>query len=217
MAYVRSKMINGYGPYYYKVESVREGDKVEQRYIAYLGKTPPAGENGPAASPSGDVVPNNETKIEKNDEHKEQEREVKLTPAEQRKRENDEKYLDRSSQDYKAGYEHGIGMHYYNQGEKEKNRTHMTDDQESSEANRQLYDSSRTGNESWRKRDWNEKRGYLDGVEAAQSGKVHPEYGRIKFNGTEHAIDSHGNSYKVYRYGDGTYIFKDDKKTRIPD
>ena len=43
MTYIRSKMINGHGPYYYEVESVREGDKVHQKYVKYLGTTGPTG------------------------------------------------------------------------------------------------------------------------------------------------------------------------------
>ncbi|MDD3962216.1 MAG: hypothetical protein PHT77_10180, partial [Bacteroidales bacterium] len=38
MSYVRSKMINGYGPYYYLVKSERVGGKSRQIHIAYLGK-----------------------------------------------------------------------------------------------------------------------------------------------------------------------------------
>ena len=38
MAFVRSKEIKGH-TYYYLVESVREGDKVRQKHIRYLGKT----------------------------------------------------------------------------------------------------------------------------------------------------------------------------------
>ena len=41
------KMINGHGPYAYLQESVREGDKVISRHVAYLGK----------AGSSGGVVP----------------------------------------------------------------------------------------------------------------------------------------------------------------
>ena len=39
MAYIRWKVINGNGPYAYLVESVRDGDKVESRHLAYLGTT----------------------------------------------------------------------------------------------------------------------------------------------------------------------------------
>jgi hypothetical protein len=41
MSYIRSKMINGYGPYYYEVMSVREGDTVRQVHIRYIGKEAP--------------------------------------------------------------------------------------------------------------------------------------------------------------------------------
>jgi len=57
MSYVRSKMINGYGPYYYEVRSVREGDKVRQIHIRYLGRNP----GGNQTNTSGDhanVAPN---------------------------------------------------------------------------------------------------------------------------------------------------------------
>jgi len=37
-------MINGCGPYYYRVSSERDGEKVRQRYIAYIGKTRPTSE-----------------------------------------------------------------------------------------------------------------------------------------------------------------------------
>jgi hypothetical protein len=37
MTYIRSKMINGYGPYFYEVRSVREGKKVRQEFVRYLG------------------------------------------------------------------------------------------------------------------------------------------------------------------------------------
>lgn len=40
MAYIISKMINGHGPYYYLVKSERDGDKVKQVHIKYLGKDP---------------------------------------------------------------------------------------------------------------------------------------------------------------------------------
>lgn len=40
MTYVRSKNIKGH-TYYYEVRSVREGDKVRQEYVRYLGKTAP--------------------------------------------------------------------------------------------------------------------------------------------------------------------------------
>lgn len=40
MAYIVGKMINGNGPYYYLVESKREGDKVKTIHKKYLGKNP---------------------------------------------------------------------------------------------------------------------------------------------------------------------------------
>ena len=40
MAFIRKKTIKG-NDYYYKVESIREGDKVRQKVIEYLGTTPP--------------------------------------------------------------------------------------------------------------------------------------------------------------------------------
>lgn len=43
MSYIRSKMINGCGPYYYRVESQRVGNRVRQVHIQYLGKTKPSG------------------------------------------------------------------------------------------------------------------------------------------------------------------------------
>ena len=43
MAYVRTKR-RGQRVYYYLVESKREGDKVRQRVIRYLGTKPPAKE-----------------------------------------------------------------------------------------------------------------------------------------------------------------------------
>lgn len=57
VTYIRSKMINGYGPYYYEVRSVREGKKVRQIFVRYVGKSPEgSGALGPAS-----VVPNTET------------------------------------------------------------------------------------------------------------------------------------------------------------
>lgn len=41
MSYYRSKMINGNGPYWYEVESVRHGDTVQQKHIRYIGKNRP--------------------------------------------------------------------------------------------------------------------------------------------------------------------------------
>ena len=38
MSFVRSKMINGCGPYYYEVKSVRKGKKVRQVHIRYIGR-----------------------------------------------------------------------------------------------------------------------------------------------------------------------------------
>ena len=37
MSYIRSRYINGYGPYDYEVRSVREGKKVRQVFVRYLG------------------------------------------------------------------------------------------------------------------------------------------------------------------------------------
>ena len=39
MSFIREKTIKGH-KYYYEVESVREGDKVRQKVIKYLGTTP---------------------------------------------------------------------------------------------------------------------------------------------------------------------------------
>jgi hypothetical protein len=43
MTYIRSKMVNGCGPYYYEVRSVREGKTVRQEYVRYIGTSPDAG------------------------------------------------------------------------------------------------------------------------------------------------------------------------------
>jgi len=51
--YVRSKMINGCGPYYYEVHSVREGKTVRQEYVRYIGTSPETS----APTPSEVVVP----------------------------------------------------------------------------------------------------------------------------------------------------------------
>jgi hypothetical protein len=56
MSYVRSKMINGCGPYYYEVRSVREGKTVRQEYIRYIGTSPDTG----GRSSSESVVPKSE-------------------------------------------------------------------------------------------------------------------------------------------------------------
>jgi hypothetical protein len=53
MNYVRSKMINGCGPYYYEVRSVREGKAVRQEYIRYIGTRRPE-------HSQNDVVPKSE-------------------------------------------------------------------------------------------------------------------------------------------------------------
>jgi hypothetical protein len=42
VAFVRSKVTHGY-TYYYLVESRREGKKVRQKVLKYLGKEPPEG------------------------------------------------------------------------------------------------------------------------------------------------------------------------------
>ena len=47
MTYIRSKMIYGCGPYYYEVESVREGKRVRQIFIRYIGKQPEVGPSHP--------------------------------------------------------------------------------------------------------------------------------------------------------------------------
>ena len=54
MSYVRSKMINGCGPYYYEVKSVREGKTVRQVHIRYIGTSPGGATQGLPES----VVPN---------------------------------------------------------------------------------------------------------------------------------------------------------------
>jgi len=56
MSYVRSKMINGYGPYYYEVKSVREGSTVRQVHIRYIGTS----RGGVTQYSSSGVVPNTE-------------------------------------------------------------------------------------------------------------------------------------------------------------
>lgn len=73
MSFVRSKMINGYGPYYYEVESKREGDTVRQHHIRYIGKSP----GGVSESQASSVVPKEEPKkayleVEGSPERKEQ-------------------------------------------------------------------------------------------------------------------------------------------------
>lgn len=55
MTYVRSKMINGCGPYYYEVRSVREGKTVRQVFVKYIGKHP-------GRTPSDSVVPKEQPK-----------------------------------------------------------------------------------------------------------------------------------------------------------
>lgn len=64
MSYVRSKMINGYGPYYYRVKSVREGDHVRQVHIAYLGKNPPQDEMSAPKAKSSPKRSMEEVKVE---------------------------------------------------------------------------------------------------------------------------------------------------------
>lgn len=56
MSYVRSKMINACGPYWYEVESKRKGKTVHQVYLRYIGKTR---EKPPRARPKT-VVPKEE-------------------------------------------------------------------------------------------------------------------------------------------------------------
>lgn len=53
MSFIRSKMINGCGPYYYEVRSVREGKTVRQEHIRYIGTSPDV----KARSSSESVVP----------------------------------------------------------------------------------------------------------------------------------------------------------------
>ena len=43
MSYIRAKIINGCGPYYYRVRSARQGKKVRQIFVAYIGKSPDQG------------------------------------------------------------------------------------------------------------------------------------------------------------------------------
>lgn len=54
MSYVRAKMINGHGPYYYEVRSEREGKNVRQVYIRYLGTS------APVRGADGEWVPTSE-------------------------------------------------------------------------------------------------------------------------------------------------------------
>lgn len=54
MAYVRSKMINGHGPYYYLVKSVRQGKTVKQVHVRYIGKSPDV---APQPPPPGQEPP----------------------------------------------------------------------------------------------------------------------------------------------------------------
>lgn len=206
MSYVRSKMINGYGPYYYEVESVRDGDKVEQRYIAYLGKNRPS-ETPKSTNPSqpDNIVPNKSEGPQKQE-----------SPYDRKIRENDQKYLDKESKEYQKGYKEGVGREYYNEGMKEKGKPSMSYENEKDGAKGQLYRSANLDDDVKNRKDWNEKRGYIDGLESAHEGNG-PEYGRIQFNFVEHAIDKHADSYKIYRYKDGDYIFKNDEKIRIDD
>lgn len=65
MSYIRTKMINGNGPYYYEVRSERDGDTVRQIHVQYLGTSAPvrgAGGEWVATSEIGaePVVPNEE-------------------------------------------------------------------------------------------------------------------------------------------------------------
>lgn len=148
MSYVRSKMINGYGPYYYEVESVREGDKVEQRYIAYLGKNPGSksqshsdklGTTEPTREPLKEEPKKEEEKL-KTDEPKPETKEEKdlgtteETPYEHRLKENDQKYLDKSSPEYKDGYKDGVGEYYQNDAAKRDNKPHSTYERQMNDA-----------------------------------------------------------------------------------
>jgi hypothetical protein len=59
MNYVRSKMINGYGPYYYEVHGVRKGKKVEQQFVRYIGTSPDSkATRSSSEGPAENVVPN---------------------------------------------------------------------------------------------------------------------------------------------------------------
>jgi hypothetical protein len=46
LTYYRAKYINGHGPYWYEVRSVREGDNVEQQHVRYIGKNKPTDASG---------------------------------------------------------------------------------------------------------------------------------------------------------------------------
>lgn len=98
MSYVRSKMINGYGPYYYEVESVREGDKVEQRYIAYLGKNP-----GSKSQSHSDKLGTTEPTREPLKEEPKKEEE-KLKTDEPKPETKEEKDLGTTKGEVKSGY-----------------------------------------------------------------------------------------------------------------
>ncbi|MCK4786919.1 MAG: hypothetical protein KAV87_24390 [Desulfobacteraceae bacterium] len=55
MAFVRVKKKDGH-TYYYLVESYREGSKVKQRHLKYLGTRPPMGrQKGLKGTKRGDV------------------------------------------------------------------------------------------------------------------------------------------------------------------
>lgn len=41
MTYIRKKMINGSGPYFYEVRSVRDGKQVRQEFVKYWGTEDP--------------------------------------------------------------------------------------------------------------------------------------------------------------------------------
>jgi len=57
MSYIRAKIINGCGPYYYEVKSVRHGKTVSQVYIRYVGKDYPGNPDHPSVE---NVVPKEE-------------------------------------------------------------------------------------------------------------------------------------------------------------
>lgn len=60
MSYIRTKMINGNGPYYYEVRSERDGDTVRQIHVQYLGTSAPvrgAGGEWEATSEIGGAEP----------------------------------------------------------------------------------------------------------------------------------------------------------------
>ena len=57
MTFIRSKIINGCGPYYYEVKSVRDGKTVRQEYVRYIGTSLPTKGEGAQESSDASVVP----------------------------------------------------------------------------------------------------------------------------------------------------------------